>query len=293
MTATPPTSKHPLAQFSLQELEQATETAFFLTAPDVFLSGGLARYALIEEALTTFTQPSMARKVGSAILTAQARSLRTVQLMAGRGYPQEAATLARTALERAYHQAFIGADEAQAVRWHAHSSDKTFEPFINCVRAVGKRWFDKDMTTRQQFEDTEATLYAEVSAYSHHNPKASKLLDLRTVDGEVTLTPLPMFTPQGFIGCATTFLATQRAVEISLHAFVEAFSRDQAERDGWQARIEALGAERQTQYAQLQSLQDDPYRMAELERRLSRKREEVLSKYVQERGTDSDRQSGS
>jgi len=275
-------SIHPMARFSLQELEQATETAFFRTAPEIFLAGGVARYTLILEAVQTFQQTSMAGKVGRALLTAQARGLRTVQLMAGRGYPQEAAALTRVGLERAYHQAFIGRDEEKAEKWRTHDSNKTFEPFINCVRSVGKRWYGNDPDIRKQFEEAEAETYADVSGYSHHNPRLSRALDLRLVDGEVTLTPMPTFTPQGFLGCADLFLTMQRAAEVSLQAAVEAFSHDDAERHKWQSRIEVLRTARSAHHAWLEERTDDERLHRELGDQLNVARTQVLVGYSEQ-----------
>lgn len=249
---------HPLATFSIEEHELAIQDAFFLTAPDIFLYGGAKRYALIQEALSTFKQPLLARKIGSALLAAQARNLRSVQLMAARGYPQEAATITRTALERGFLQAFISGDEEKAERWNAHAAtEKTFEPFFNCVKSVGKRWYSTDPAMRQAFEDGEKALYAHVSSYAHNNPATTKLLDLRVVDGEVMLSTMPMTTAQAFIGCASIFLAAQRAAELSLHAFVEVFPSSDAERQAWQARIEHLSSERQQQQTRLDAMQND------------------------------------
>lgn len=270
--------KHPLASFSIEEHELAIQDAFCLTAPDIFLHGGEKRYALIQEALSTFTQPLLARKIGSALLAAQARNLRSVQLMAARGYPQEAATITRTALERGFLQAFISGDEEKAKRWNDHSTtEKAFEPFFNCVKSVGKRWFGEDPPMRQTFEDGEKALYAHVSSYAHNNPATTKLLDLRVVDGEVMLSTMPMTTAQAFIGCASIFLAAQRAAELSLHAFVEVFPSSDAERQAWQAPIEQLSGERQRQQTRLDAMQNDAQAMQELQRLLDERRNARLT----------------
>ena len=278
MTKLSPSNPHPLELFSIEEHELATQDAFCLTRRDIFLDGGAKRYALIQEALTTFKQPILTRKIGSALLTAQARSLRTVQLMAARGYPQEAATLARMALERGFVQAFISADEGQAKRWTEHALlDKPFEPFFNCVQAIGKRWYASDPVQRQQFQDAEKALYAEMSSYTHNNPLTTKLLDLRVVDGEVTLSTLPDPTPESFIRCATIFLAAQRAAELSLHAFVEVFPSTDADRADWQQKIERLSQERNAQHAELKAIQHSPTSMTELKRQLDQRRNMTLS----------------
>lgn len=269
---------HPLASFSIEEHELAIQDAFCLTAPEIFLHGGKKRYALIQEALSTFTGPHLARKVGRTLLAAQARNLRSVQLMAARGYPQEAATITRTALERGFLQAFISGDEERAKRWYKHAdTEKSFEPFFNCVKSVGKRWYKSDPSMRQAFEDGEAALYADVSSYAHNNPAATKLLDVRVVDGEVMLSTMPISTAQGFIGCASIFLATQRAAELSLHAFVEVFPSNDREREEWQARIEQLSVERQQQETKLTSLQHDSHAMQNLQRLLDERRNTTLT----------------
>lgn len=274
---------HPLALFSIEDHELSVQEAFCLARPEIFISGGEERYILIQEALVSFTQPSLARKIASALMTAQARSLRTAQLMASRGYPQEAATITRTALERGFLQAFISNNEERANRWHAHTStENPFERFFNCVKAVGKRWYGKGIE-RQAFEDAEEAMYAHISSYAHNNPSTTKLLDLRVVDGKVMLSTMPVSTAQGFIGCASIFLAAQRAAELSLHAFVEAFSSDDAERRVWQGKIEQLSKERQQQHAWLEVQQNNSKRIEELQHLLDEKRNARLSQLDRER----------
>lgn len=68
-------------------------------------------------------------KVCAGLLIKIANDLRTAALLAGRGYPVQAATIASSLYESAVTVAFIGTDDALAEAWITHGTSKPLENF--------------------------------------------------------------------------------------------------------------------------------------------------------------------
>src|SRR5688572_13578158 len=72
---------------------------------------------------------ALAWRVGVGLLIKTSNDLRTVALLAARGYPVQAATVASSLYESAVTVAYIGQDDALAKEWVRHGQDDPLTSF--------------------------------------------------------------------------------------------------------------------------------------------------------------------
>src|SRR2546428_57613 len=154
----------------------------------------IARLALLTEIHTTpMNVLPKSLHVAVMLLFRLANDLRSVQMLAGTGYPVQALVLVASMYEVAYTAAFIGNDESLAQEWLDYDDPTRL---FRDVRSLTKEALTKlDLVDRPDRPDLEYRNYTMLCWAKHANPILERAWAVDVQGGTVTSTMGPNTSP--------------------------------------------------------------------------------------------------